>query len=120
MKGQRLFVRTIETADADAIHTFITRYGGPPGIRTGLLGKLVGDLAAVVSMEIEAGAIRIVDLIVAEELRRKRIGRVMLNELAAIAATMEREWLVADAGHAEFLRHVGFIEENGVMKRRVG
>ena len=65
------------------------------------------------------GAIRLLDLVVAEELRRKWIGRVMLNELAALAAKLEREWLVADVAHADFLRRVGFIEEGGVMKRRV-
>ena len=70
-------------------------------------------------MELEAGAIHLVYLVVAEELRRKRIGRVMLNELAGLAAKLEREWIVADVTHAEFLRRVGFIEEGGVMKRRV-
>ena len=39
----------------------------------------------------------------------------MLNELAILAAKLEREWLVADVAHAQFLRRVGFIEEGGVM-----
>ena len=71
-------------------------------------------------MEVEPDAIRIVDLVVAEELRRKRVARVMLNELATLAATMKREWLVAAVAHREFLEHVGFHEADGVMKRRVG
>jgi N-acetylglutamate synthase-like GNAT family acetyltransferase len=97
VKGQKLFVRPIEAADADAIRAF-----------------------AVLVMDIEADAVRVVDLVVAEELRRKRIGRVMLNELAALAAKLERNSLIADVKHAEFLRRVGFIEDQGVMKRRVG
>jgi GNAT superfamily N-acetyltransferase len=119
VKGQKLFVRPIEAADGDAIRAFAAQFGGTTEPRSGLLGKLTGDLVAVLSMELEAEAIRIVDLVVAEELRRKRIGRVMLNGLAALAATLEREWLVADVAHADFFRHVGFIEEGGVMKRRV-
>jgi N-acetylglutamate synthase-like GNAT family acetyltransferase len=119
VKGQKLFVRPIESTDADVIRAFAAQFGGTAETRSGLLGKLTGDLVAVLSMELEADAVRILDLVVAEELRRKRIGRVMLNELAALAATLEREWLVADVAHAEFLRRVGFIEEGGVMRRRV-
>jgi GNAT superfamily N-acetyltransferase len=120
MKGQKLFVRPIESSDADDIRAFAAKHGGSPEVRSGLVGKLVGDLAAVLSMEIETGGIRLLDLVVAEELRRKRVGRVMLNELATLAAKLEREWLVADVAHAEFLRRVGFVEDDGVMKRRVG
>ena len=120
MKGQKLFVRPIDAADSDAIRAFAAQNGGPPEPRSGLLGKLVGELVSVLSMDVEPDAIRILDLVVAEELRRKRVGRVMLNELAALAAKLEREWLVAGIAHAEFLRRVGFIEDGGVMKRRVG
>jgi GNAT superfamily N-acetyltransferase len=120
VKGQKLFVRPIEAADFDAVRAFAAQHGGSPDARSGLLGKLVGELVSVMSIDIEADAVRVVDLVVAEELRRKRVGRVMLNELAALAAKLERNWLIADVKHAEFLRHVGFTEDQGVMKRRVG
>jgi GNAT superfamily N-acetyltransferase len=120
VKGQKLFVRPIEAADADAVRAFSAQHGGSPDARSGLLGKLVGELVSVISIDIEADAVRVVDLVVAEELRRKRVGRVMLNELAALAAKLERNWLIADVKHAEFLRSVGFTEDQGVMKRRVG
>jgi GNAT superfamily N-acetyltransferase len=122
VKGQKLFVRPIEAADADAVRAFAAQHGGSPDARAGLLGKLVGELVAVLAMEVEVevDAVRVIDLVVAEELRRKRIGRVMLNELAALAAKLERNWLIADVQHAEFLRRVGFTEDQGVMKRRVG
>ena len=120
MKGQKLFVRPIEAADFDAVRAFAAQHGGSPDTRSGLLGKLVGELVSVMSIDIEADAVRVVDLVVAEELRRKRVGRVMLNELASLAKKLERNWLIADVQHAEFLRRVGFTEDQGVMKRRVG
>jgi GNAT superfamily N-acetyltransferase len=120
VKGQKLLVRPIEAADATALRTFASRYGGDAEPAAGLVGKLVGELAAVLTMEIERDAVRIVNLTVAEELRRKRVARVMLNELAAVAAKLEREWLVAPLAHAAFLERVGFVEQDGVMKRRVG
>ena len=120
MKGQKLFVRPIEAADADAVRAFAAQHGASPDSRSGLLGKLVGELVSVVWIDIEADAVRIVDLVVAEELRRKRVARVMLNELASLAKKLERNWLIADVKHAEFLRRVGFTEDQGVMKRRVG
>jgi GNAT superfamily N-acetyltransferase len=120
VKGQKLFVRPIEATDLDAVRAFAAQHGGPRDARAGLLGKLVGELVSVLAMNVEDDAIRVVDLVVAEELRRKRIGRVMLNELASLARKLERNWLIADVQHAEFLRRVGFTEEQGVMKRRVG
>jgi len=118
VKGQRLFVRPIEAADTAAVRAFASQYGSPEP-RSGLLGKLVGELVSVLSMEIEDDAVRLVDLVVAEELRRKRIGRVMLNELAALTAKLERTWLVADIANRAFLERVGFVEDGGLMRRRV-
>jgi len=122
VKGQNLFVRPLQNSDADALRTFADRFGGNPAPSHGLLGKLVGELSAVLVMELEPDAIRLVDLVVAEELRRKRIGRVMLNELASLASSTGRGWLVAGVTHRAFLERVGFSEahgEHGVMRRRV-
>ena len=117
MRGQRLFVRPIEAADADAVRAFLD--GAEPP-ETGLVGKLVGNLVAVLSMAVTANAIRVDDLVVARELRRKQIGRVMLNELADLAAKMERDTLIVERNDAkEFLRRVGFVEDDGRMVRRV-
>ena len=88
--------------------------------KTGLVGKLVGNLVAVLAMEVTPDAVRIDDLIVARELRRKQIARVMLKELAELAAKMERDWLVVERSDArEFLLRVGFVEEGDRMVRRV-
>jgi len=121
LRGQRLFVRPIEASDRQAVQAFLAAHGDgiePPS--TGLIGKLVGNLVAVLSMEMTADAIRVDDLIVARELRRKQIGRVMLRELAELAAKMERDWLVVERGDGrEFLRRVGFVEDGARMVRKV-
>jgi N-acetylglutamate synthase-like GNAT family acetyltransferase len=122
MKGQRLFVRPIEESDAVPVRDFLSRNGmqaDPP--RCGLLGKLVGELVAVLAMELEGDEVRIEHLIVDAELRRKRIGRVMLSELAALAAKMDRRWLVAsNASGREFFSRVGFVDDGHAMRREVG
>jgi GNAT superfamily N-acetyltransferase len=82
----------------------------------------LGELVAVMAIDLsEANGIRVDELLVVPELRRKRIGRVMINELEALAAKMERDWLIADAaeGGRDFLRRVGFVEEGTRMVRRV-
>ena len=121
MRGQRLFVRPIETADHEAVRAFLAAHGqsdSPP--QTGLIGKLVGNLVAVLSMEVTPEAIRVDDLVVARELRRKQIGRVMMIELADLAAKLERDWLVVERDDGrEFLRRVGFEDREGSMVRRV-
>ena len=118
MRGQKLYVRPIETADHDAIRAFLALHAPSHALvpSCGLLGKLLGDIVAVLAMEITPDAVRVDDLVVAKDLRRKRIGRGMLAELDALAAKMERQWLVA--GDSSFLRHIGFTGD-GVLRRRV-
>jgi len=121
MKGQRLFVRPIDAGDADSVREFMARHAGVvTAPRCGLVGKLVGELVAVLAMEVTEETIRLDELIVAEELRRKRIGRVMMIELDALAAKMDRRWIEASPGRAdEFLRRVGFKVEGSRFVRRV-
>ena len=122
MKGQRLFVRPIDAGDTTAVDAFLSLHeasGASPAC--GLVGKLVGELVAVLSMEVTETAIRLDDLIVAKELRRKRIGRVMMNELEALAAKMDRVRIEAPRGRGdEFLQRVGFREEGTKWVRVVG
>src|ERR1700758_4231227 len=123
MRGQKLYVRAIEAGDADAVREFLTVHGdGSATPEFGLLGKLLGDVVAVMAIDLsEPEHVRIEDLIVARELRRKRIGRIMMNELETLASKMERDWLIMDAaeGAREFLRRVGFVEAGDRMIRRV-
>jgi GNAT superfamily N-acetyltransferase len=122
MKGQRLFVRPIDAGDAAAVGDFLIRHGvaASSPAPCGLVGKLVGDLVAVLTMEVTETAIRVEELIVAKELRGKRVGRVMMNELHALAAKMDRNRIEAGRGAADgFLRRVGFEKEGNQWVRRV-
>jgi ribosomal protein S18 acetylase RimI-like enzyme len=123
MRGQRLFVRPIEPGDTDSVRNFLAVHSRQNAVPAcGLIGKLLGELVAVMSIDLsESNGVRVDNLIVAPELRRKRIGRVMMNELESLAAKMERDWLIANAagGAREFLRRVGFEDEGPRMVRRV-
>jgi GNAT superfamily N-acetyltransferase len=123
MKGQRLFVRPIDTPDHPAVATFLQTQTGRGNVpASGLIGKLVGELVAVVAFEVTPGAIRLDDIVVATPLRRKWIGRAMLREVEQLALKMERPRVeVENAGDAgEFFRRVGFVSEGDRWIREVG
>lgn len=121
MKGQRLFIRPIDAADHDAVASFLSRNGSNTSVPAcGLLGKLVGDLVAVLAMRITPDSVEIEDILVTKELRRKRIGRAMIDEAEQIAARMERTQLVvAGTGDGDFLRRAGFDREGERWIRQV-
>ena len=121
MRGLRLFVRPIESADQQLVSAFLEKEGGLPARRDhggleaacGLLGKLLGEIVAVVSMEITSDAVRVEEIVVARELRRKRIGKAMMREVEQLALKMDRGRVVVDDARDadEFLRRVGFQSE---------
>ena len=122
MKGQHLFVRPIEPADFEAIRTFLARHqvqAEPP--LSGLVGKLVGDLVAVLRLEVGEQDVRIDQILVATELRRKRIGRAMVHEAERLAASLQRPQLVVDGDEipAAFMQRVGFEREGLRWIRKV-
>jgi len=122
VRGQRLFIRPIDSGDADALRAFFAvnaKGGEPPAM--GLIGKLVGDLVAVLAMEITSDAVRIDDLFVGRELRRKRIGRFMVDELARLARKIDRDRIVVDApqGAHDFFRKVGFVDDGVRMVKKL-
>ena len=122
MRGQKLFVRPIESGDSDSIRSFLKSNGGRiTQTGCGLVGKLVGDLVAVVAMEIEGDAVRIDDVVVAAELRRKRIGRYMLDEVERLASKLERKRVVVSgrAAQREFFQRTGFREDGEWLVRDV-
>lgn len=119
MRGQRLFIRPIEPADRDSVRRFLEEQTGRASVPAcGLLGKLVGELVAVMSMRIAADAVEIEDIVVAKELRRKRIGRFMLDEAEQIAAKVDRTLLAVHVSH-EFFRRMGFEREGERWIRQV-
>jgi ribosomal protein S18 acetylase RimI-like enzyme len=119
VRGLRLFVRPIEATDTPDLQAFFAAKAGSsmaanqPTPACGLLGKLLGDVVAVVALEITDDALRVADVTVAHELRRKWIGRVMMREVEQLAAKMDRRRIVVEhAGDAqEFFRRVGFQSE---------
>jgi ribosomal protein S18 acetylase RimI-like enzyme len=123
VRGQRLFIRPIELPDRPEVANFLkTNSAAEAAPECGLLGKLVGRLVAVMAMEITSDALRIDDIVVAGDLRRKWIGKAMLREAAELARKFEKmQLVVTDArGADEFLRRVGFEEQGSVWIRRVG
>lgn len=72
-------------------------------------------------MTSDAGdAIRLDDLFVAPELRKKRIGRFMVDELVNIAGTLNRQRLIVEepGNAAKFLEKVGFVQQGSQWERR--
>lgn len=114
MKGQRLFVRAMETSDHDGVRAFL---GYVPEL--GFIGKLVGELVAVLAVTPDGNdALRIENLFVADELRRKRIGRFMLEEAARQAGVT---LVVEQPGEARaFFERVGFEPVGERLVRRAG
>lgn len=120
VRGQRLFVRPIERGDEEAIRAFLAAYGGGPLPRQGLIGKLVGELVAVLAFDLAPGQASVTQLVVAAPLRRKRIGRVMLDELAALCRKLEIDRIVARSSGADaFFRRTGFREAGPEWIREV-
>src|SRR5262249_21625981 len=122
VRGQRLFIRPIEATDAAVVNDFLRAnesVAGAPAF--GLIGKLVGDLVAVLAMEITTDAVRIDSLIVARELRRKRIGRFMVEELARLARKIDRDRIVVDEpdGARGFFRKLGFVDCASRMELKI-
>jgi len=130
LRGLRLYVRPIDSADSSAVSAFLAHHDSdappidfaqhkpfdsaqrkPPA--WGLLGKLLGDIVAVVALEITDDALLISDIVVARELRRKWIGRAMLREVEQLAAKFDRRRVIVDdvRDASEFFRRVGFDRE---------
>ncbi len=122
MRGQRLFVRPLEPGDVPAVESFLQSQGASaPAAACGLLGKIVGDLVAVLACEMTPDAVHIAQLVVAAHLRRKRIGRFMIDEAARMAREQQRKELVVDhpGSAAAYFRKIGFEGDEQRMVRRV-
>lgn len=119
MRGLRLFVRPIEPADAPDLAAFLAAEGvalDPPA--RGLLAKMLGRIVALAAFDVASDGLRLDALLVSGELRRRRVGRFMVGELAGYAVKMERNQVYVDRAAAasapdaeDFLQHVGFSSQ---------
>lgn len=122
MKGQRLFVRSARAADVDELTGFYdkeraedpslpsTSIEQVDGAGEGLIGKLVGELVAHLRFSRSDDAVRLEHIYVARLLRRKRVGRFMISELARMAGRggATRIEASAECTAAGFLHAIGF------------
>lgn len=122
MRGLRLFIRPIEPTDQPALTAFLEKESlDSPIPACGLLGKLLGEIVSIVAFDVTPEALRIEDMVVARELRRKWVGRAMLRELEQLAVKLERPRVVVEdaRGAQEFFRRVGFENEGNQWIRTV-
>jgi GNAT superfamily N-acetyltransferase len=122
VRGLRLFIREIDGNDHESVRDFLANHGAtaaPPA--SGAVGKLLGDIVVIATTTEDGDTLRLDDLFVAPELRRKRIGRVMVDELVNIARTKQRSRVIVEqpGDAAEFLRKVGFEQHGERWERSV-
>jgi GNAT superfamily N-acetyltransferase len=123
MKGQKLFVRTVISADVPDLSRFYEKEGAtPPDLQSGgILAKLVGGIVAHASWVTAGDQLRLDHFYVARELRRKRIGRGLLSEIEKLAAGMHCRAIVADRDCAvrRFLFDAGYVLNNEQIEKRL-
>lgn len=124
MKGQKLYIRPATDADAGAIARFFQREGTecPPSSGEQLIGKLIGEIVAHLAFDLsEPSSLMIHHIYVAAGLRRKRVGRAMIEEAAAVARTSGRTRLAVrkGSGPAAFFEKLGFEPGDLGLEKRL-
>jgi GNAT superfamily N-acetyltransferase len=119
-RGQKLFVRPITYGDmADLRRLTGTEMTLPPN---GLLGRLVGDTVSfLVFAPTDGGEIRIDDIFVAPDLRRKRVGRVLIGELEEVARQLQCTAMTVnpECRAKEFFVKMGFVETKSLFRKSI-
>lgn len=121
LPGQNLYIRPITPADLPELR----RLKSAPDLALpsqGIVGKLVGDTVALASFSITAASeLQIEEVFVEPRLRRKRVGRLMIAELEAMAARLDCEFLVVahPCEAREFFCRVGFGESRSLLRKLV-
>ena len=123
MKGQKLFVRRVESNDRDSIETLYrsAKIRQAPPVDRGFIGKLVGDTVAHVATHREEDSEIIVFVFVDPRMRRKRVGQVMFAEVeAALRNEGLRRIVIASNCVAEgFFTRIGFKMRGGRIEKDV-
>lgn len=127
MRGQKLHVRRVIPSDATALASFHAtgQFGYPlPHGSEGILGKIVGEVVAHLLFERTGGEATIRHLLVATEMRKKRVGTLMVRELEQIlsAEGVSRIGITADCPLRSFFLKQGFVESGTgtVLEKSLG
>jgi GNAT superfamily N-acetyltransferase len=120
VKGQRLFVRETTAGDEGALSDFYASEGFEPGVdldRDGVLVRLVGDLAAHLTWEIERNQAILTHVYVAAALRGKHVGLGLVREAASIARARNLARIVVSGSCVArgFFLRTGFAEIGGEL-----
>jgi GNAT superfamily N-acetyltransferase len=114
VKGQRLFVREAVAGDESSLRDFYARASADPPelITEGVLARLVGDLVAHLTWTLDRNQATVTNVYVVEPLRRKRVGRSLIENAVSIARGRGITRLVVDGSCPlrEFFLRMGFAE----------
>lgn len=121
MKGLRLFVRLAAADDAGAIGELLAAPYAIDPSAVDFVGRLIGDTVAVARTRRNDQTLAIEQIFVAPELRRKRVGTVLLSEIASWAAAHGVTQLVAaaDTLPPRLAERAGFVPQNELLIRNV-
>lgn len=114
MKGQRLYVRASEPADAAAIAALHDTT--PCAVPDGFVGKIVGEIVAHAGIRIDGQLAAIECLAVAPPMRRKRVALLLLREIAHLVSPAT---LVVrlDCPLRDYFVAAGFEKKDGMLQR---
>jgi hypothetical protein len=122
VKGQKLFVRTASADDHEEIARFYSEQrSAVPSGSSSLVGKLVGRIVAHLTYRTEPDSVVIEHILVARDLRQRRVGRFMISELERLAGpgvTLLRAR--QESSVTDFLRAIGFRPSaGGILERPI-
>ena len=119
-RGLKLFVRPITNGDiADLSRLTGTEMVSP---LNGLLGRLLGDTVSFLTFDpMGDGEIRIDEIFVAPDLRKKRVGRVLIGELEDVARRLHCNTITVNPAcrATEFFVKMGFVETNSLLRKSI-
>jgi GNAT superfamily N-acetyltransferase len=87
----------------------------------GLIGRLVGDTVSFLAFAVGGGELRINEIFVAPDLRRKRVGRVLIGELEVVARQLNCNTITVNPAcrATEFFVKMGFVETNSLLRKSI-
>jgi GNAT superfamily N-acetyltransferase len=125
VKGQKLWIRKLSPADSPEIDAFAASHDFPspdPGSSCGWLARIAGQLVAVAAVEPLTERVATLRLLhVAPDLRRKRVGTLLLQQIEQELGTDGLERLEATVGSplASFLLRRGFEQHGDRLVRSI-